>query len=98
MEVIVWRSGEKCQKSHKNQKPLFNSDNKIIDNMDMEKVVTIKGDKIHNTFLFEGRSGAFVRDLPGKVSVSGKIQYMYNGEIVSTFTSPNTIMTSSPIT
>ncbi len=48
MEVIVWRSGEKCQKSHKNQKPLFNSDNKIIDNIPQRaETVTRKNDRIN---------------------------------------------------
>jgi len=48
MEVIIWRSGEKCQKSHKSQKPLFNADNHIIDNIPQRtETYTRKKEKIN---------------------------------------------------
>ena len=48
MEVIVWSSGEKCQKSHKSQKPLFNADKKIIDNVPQRtETYTRKREKIN---------------------------------------------------
>jgi hypothetical protein len=48
MEVIIWSSGDKCQKSHKSQKPLFDSNNKIIDNIPQRaETYTRKKDKIN---------------------------------------------------
>ena len=33
MEVVVWSTGEKYNKSNKNEKPILNSDNEIIHNV-----------------------------------------------------------------
>ena len=48
MEVIVWTSGEKYQKTPKTQKPLFDSNNKIIDNVPQRaEIHTRKKEKIN---------------------------------------------------
>ena len=52
LESIVkekkWSNGEKCEKSYKNQKPIFNSNNQIIDNVIENKINSLKRNEINN--------------------------------------------------
>tara|TARA_R110001599_G_C11984283_1_gene635259 strand:+ start:80 stop:370 length:291 start_codon:yes stop_codon:yes gene_type:complete len=43
-----WTNGEKYEKSYKNQKPIFNSNNKIIDNVIENKINSSKRNEINN--------------------------------------------------
>lgn len=43
-----WSNGEKYEKSYKNQKPIFNSNNKIIDNVIENKINSSKRNEIYN--------------------------------------------------
>jgi hypothetical protein len=43
-----WTSGEKYEKSYKNQKPIFNSNNEIIDNVIENKINSSKRNEIYN--------------------------------------------------
>lgn len=43
-----WSNGEKYEKSYKNQKPIFNSNNKIIDNVIENKINSSKRNEINN--------------------------------------------------
>ena len=46
MEEIKWTNGDKVNKSYKSQKPILNSDNKIVDNIiQSEYNVTNKKDE-----------------------------------------------------
>jgi len=49
MEVIVWRSGEKYEKSNKNEKPLLDSNNEIIHNVAIRGEYTTKKKNRVNT-------------------------------------------------
>ena len=42
MEVVVWSTGEKYNKSNKNEKPILNSDNEIIHNVTYRSECLIK--------------------------------------------------------
>ena len=48
IEEKKWSNGEKYEKSHKNQKPIFNSNNKIIDNVIENKINSSKRNEIYN--------------------------------------------------
>jgi hypothetical protein len=43
-----WSNGEKYEKSYKNQKPIFNSNNQIIDNVVENKINSSKRNEINN--------------------------------------------------
>lgn len=43
-----WSIGEKYEKSYKNQKPIFNSNNEIIDNVIENKIKSSKRNEINN--------------------------------------------------
>jgi len=43
-----WTNGEKYEKSYKNQKPIFDSNNKIIDNVIESKISSHKRNEIYN--------------------------------------------------
>jgi hypothetical protein len=43
-----WSNGEKYEKSYKNQKPIFNSNNEIIDNVIENKIKSSKRNEINN--------------------------------------------------
>ncbi len=43
-----WSNGEKYEKSYKNQKPIFNSNNEIIDNVIENKINSSKRNEINN--------------------------------------------------
>ena len=43
-----WSNGEKYEKSYKNQKPIFNSNNQIIDNVIENKINSSKRNEINN--------------------------------------------------
>ena len=43
-----WSNGEKYEKSYKNQKPIFNSNNEIIDNVIENKINSSKRNEIYN--------------------------------------------------
>ena len=43
-----WSNGEKYEKSYKNQKPIFNSNNQIIDNVIENKIKSSKRNEINN--------------------------------------------------
>jgi hypothetical protein len=43
-----WSNGEKYEKSYKNQKPILNSKNQIIDNVIENKINTLKKYEINN--------------------------------------------------
>ena len=43
-----WSNGEKSEKSYKNQKPIFNSNNQIIDNVVENKINSSKRNEINN--------------------------------------------------
>ena len=43
-----WSNGEKYEKSYKNQKPIFNSNNQIIDNVIENKINSSKRNEIYN--------------------------------------------------
>jgi hypothetical protein len=43
-----WSNGEKYEKSYKNQKPIFNSKNQIIDNVIENKINILKKYEINN--------------------------------------------------
>jgi hypothetical protein len=43
-----WTNGEKYEKSYKNQKPIFNSNNEIIDNVIENKITSSKRNEINN--------------------------------------------------
>lgn len=43
-----WTNGEKYEKSYKNQKPIFNSNNEIIDNVIENKINSSKRNEIYN--------------------------------------------------
>ena len=42
IEEKKWSNGEKYEKSYKNQKPIFNSNNQIIDNVIENKINSSK--------------------------------------------------------
>lgn len=43
-----WSNGEKYEKSYKNQRPIFNSNNQIIDNVIENKINSSKRNEINN--------------------------------------------------
>ena len=47
-EEKKWTNGEKYEKSYKNQKPIFNSKNEIIDNVIQNKSNSSKRNEINN--------------------------------------------------
>ncbi len=47
-EEKKWTNGEKYEKSYKNQKPIFDSNNKIIDNVIESKISSHKRNEIYN--------------------------------------------------
>jgi len=48
VEEKKWTNGEKYEKSYKNQKPIFNSNNEIIDNVIENKINSSKRNEIYN--------------------------------------------------
>ena len=48
IEEKKWTNGEKYEKSYKNQKPIFNSNNEIIDNVIENKINSSKRNEIYN--------------------------------------------------
>jgi hypothetical protein len=48
VEEKKWSNGEKYEKSYKNQKPIFNSNNEIIDNVIKNKINSSKRNEIYN--------------------------------------------------
>lgn len=48
IEEKKWSNGEKYEKSYKNQKPIFNSNNQIIDNVIKNKINSSKRNEINN--------------------------------------------------
>ena len=48
IEEKKWSNGEKYEKSYKNQKPIFNSNNEIIDNVIENKIKSSKRNEINN--------------------------------------------------
>ena len=48
LEEKKWSNGEKYEKSYKNQKPIFNSNNEIIDNVIENKINSSKRNEIYN--------------------------------------------------
>jgi hypothetical protein len=48
VEEKKWSNGEKYEKSYKNQKPIFNSNNEIIDNVIENKINSSKRNEIYN--------------------------------------------------
>ena len=48
IEEKKWSNGEKYEKSYKNQKPIFNSNNQIIDNVIENKINSSKRNEINN--------------------------------------------------
>lgn len=48
IEEKKWSNGEKYEKSYKNQKPIFNSNNEIIDNVIENKINSSKRNEIYN--------------------------------------------------
>ena len=48
VEEKKWTNGEKYEKSYKNQKPIFNSNNEIIDNVIENKINSTKRNEIYN--------------------------------------------------
>jgi len=48
VEEKKWSNGEKYEKSYKNQKPIFNSNNQIIDNVIENKINSSKRNEINN--------------------------------------------------
>lgn len=48
VEEKKWTNGVKYEKSYKNQKPIFNSNNEIIDNVIENKINSSKRNEIYN--------------------------------------------------
>ena len=50
-EEKKWTNGEKYEKSHKNEKPIFNSCNQIIDNVIETKIILSKKNEYNNDII-----------------------------------------------
>ena len=48
-----WTNGEKCERSYKNQKPIINNNNEIIDNVLHYKINSMKKNEYYNEKLQE---------------------------------------------